>query len=198
MSRAETIDVGRWRLEFLWLGDRFAHTLARRAPAGLDDEPRPLWASVEGAPDLAWPPSPALQYLHRESRPGGVEVALLVGQAGKSHWSLSIALDPDPDSVTWEVACRVHDEPTWLGSSYRSTSSDPQRPLRSRWEWTWTAGVSEVLELSNTGFASPAALELVDAPEPRWCLRPAGTAGPVPRTICWGYRLLTVAPVSRS
>src|SRR6185295_18953513 len=80
--------------------DRYAHRIALVC----DSETTPLAESVEGWPEDDWPPSPALQQLQMEDRPrqsphphplpkGEGEdhaVALLVGMAGHSHWSLGV------------------------------------------------------------------------------------------------------------
>jgi hypothetical protein len=104
-------------LTFEWHNDRFAHrvTLATDAQS---DEAAPLLASMEGSQDDVWPDSPPLQECHVESRPDGRQVALLVGRAGRSHWSLSVLSDPVAGSLLFEVACRFSGEPNWLGSRY--------------------------------------------------------------------------------
>ena len=51
---------------------------------------RPLLESIEGTATDDWPPSPPLQSLSIETLPDGRRVALLVGMAGRSHWSASI------------------------------------------------------------------------------------------------------------
>lgn len=78
-----------------------------------------LLESIEGTPDDDWPPSPALQELHLEERPDGRRLALLVGMAGTSHWSLSVELDPVQRRALFDVACRVKRPPGKLGSAYR-------------------------------------------------------------------------------
>lgn len=118
------IPVGRLQLVFQWQGDRYGHRLdlapgdARAtgaAPAFLE--------SVEGRPDDAWPASPPLQECHVEPRADGRTVALLVGRAGKSHWSLSVLCDPATSGLLFEVACRLAGEPKWLGSRYRASGT---------------------------------------------------------------------------
>lgn len=74
------------RVRFAWRGDRYAHEVSWFDGRDWTD----VLSSVEGSPLDAWPASPPLQSLHFESRPGNRELALLVGMAGKSHWSVSI------------------------------------------------------------------------------------------------------------
>lgn len=114
MSDGLVVQCGVWRIEFFRAGDRYAHTI--EAP-GLA-----RYSSVEGEGDPLWPSSPPFQELHRETR-GEAEVILLVGRAGKSHWSASVELAPAQNRVTFDVACRVHRPPVWLGATYRGPSA---------------------------------------------------------------------------
>jgi hypothetical protein len=95
-------------------GDRYGHQISRYFSDGIVG----LLVSHEGTSDDVWPPSPVLQSLHLERRPGGVQTALLVGTAGRSHWSLSVEADATRNRLLFDVACRIHDAPEWLGSSY--------------------------------------------------------------------------------
>jgi hypothetical protein len=100
----------------VWQGDRFAHevSLAGAEQAEL------LLRSVEGAASEAWPASPPLQSLHVEEQRGR-QVALLVGMAGKCHWSAAVELDHEHSRLHWDVACRIRaGELAWLGSRYQS------------------------------------------------------------------------------
>lgn len=96
-------------------GDRIAHRIVIVDQAG----ERLLLESVEGTPDDPWPPSPALQEGRIESA-AGRGVAMLVGMAGKSHWSVSIEADAERESLTFDVACRIKQSAEWLGSIYSS------------------------------------------------------------------------------
>lgn len=77
----------------------------------------PLLQSVEGTSADRWPTSPALQSLHFETQAAGKDVALLVGQAGRSHWSASIATT-GPNELEFDHACRVQELPEFLGCTY--------------------------------------------------------------------------------
>lgn len=77
-----------------------------------------LLESVEGGGDDPWPPSPPLQELHIERQAVGREVALLVGRAGRSHWSLSV--EAFENRLVLDAACRLSTDAEWLGSSYRA------------------------------------------------------------------------------
>lgn len=132
MTRVATrsVDFGAFRVDFVRQGDRIAHVVYAASPA--DDPARPgrieLLRSVESSADAAWLASPPLQELHVEER-GGEPVALLVGRAGKNHWSASIGCErdvanDDGNSATGrqklviDIACRVSSLPTTLASTY--------------------------------------------------------------------------------
>lgn len=104
------------RVTFVWHRDRFAHTIA----AVNGDVITPLLASEEGLADNSWPPSPALQELSIEQRSETNRVALLVGMAGTSHWSLSVEADDSCRRLIFDVAARVKELPVQLASSYRT------------------------------------------------------------------------------
>ena len=104
-------------VEFTWLADRFVHVVRRAEEATADS----VLCSIEGGPDEAWPPSPPLQQLSRESI-AGQDVILGVGAAGVSHWSVSVESVPvgDAYALKFELACRSKQSAEFLGSSYRS------------------------------------------------------------------------------
>ena len=123
--------------------DRYGHeiacvtgpvaTVCLRAELGRDRDP--------------WPASPPLQQGSLEPSSRGRQMALLIGMAGKSHWSQSVETDSAATSLTFDVACRVHRQPVWLGSSYRRTI--PSRLSASTVRLTVAAGI----ELALTGEA---------------------------------------------
>ncbi len=194
-SPNSTLRAGRWLLELTWQTDRYRQRLWRLPPGAQQIAPHPssplgqvLVNSVEGSAEQPWPPSPPLQQAHCESRPGGQQVALLVGLAGRSHWSLAITLDPQSDCVTWEAACRLQEEPEWLGSTYQIA---PEAELVvGGAEGTPSCPGSPSPRLSVQGFPSPARVVTPEATDRRLQLAPAGTAGPLPRTVCWSYRIV--------
>lgn len=79
----------------------------------------PILASVEGDDEDRWPDSPALQQIQLEERPQG-PVALLVGMAGTSHWSVGIEAEPSNRQMVFDIACRAREVPLRLGSAYRT------------------------------------------------------------------------------
>jgi hypothetical protein len=80
---------------------------------------RAVLESLEGTPDEAWPSSPPFQSATYEQKPEG-PVILLVGMAGKSHWSASVELEGSDGQIRFDVACRaMHPPKEALGSRYR-------------------------------------------------------------------------------
>lgn len=99
---------------FDWHGDRHSHRIQYvQSDLALD-----LLHSVEGVGSESWPASPPLQQLSIESRPTG-DVGLLLGMAGKSHWSASIEADHVHQRLVFDIACRTNEPSERLISSYR-------------------------------------------------------------------------------
>ena len=111
------------RLEFRWLDDRYGHLISRIQG---DCDPEPLLESLEGAPLDAWPSSPPLQSLTIAELPDGRTAALLVGMAGRTHWSASIEPAADCAGLIVDIACRLASPPGSLGSHYRWLTSGSQ------------------------------------------------------------------------
>ncbi len=103
------------QLQFRWVHDRFSHSLS----VILGDRIVPILESIEGTDVDTWPPSPPLQQLSIEELRPSVRVGLLVGMAGKSHWSLSADPIDDRAAFTLDVACRSREATTHLGSKYQ-------------------------------------------------------------------------------
>ncbi len=103
--------AGALRVEFPRIDDRYHH----RVFLVRDGEPQLLLTSVEGTPEEYWPSSPPLQQLSIEDR-GDLQVALAVGMAGSSHWSMSV--ESSLTRLTFDYACRCREEPEWLGTTY--------------------------------------------------------------------------------
>ena len=106
------------RVAFANHGDRMAHAIAYVERSSNAERITELCASLEGAANETWPPSSPLQSLSIEQRASG-NVALLVGMAGRSHWSASFATFAGSTRILVEHACRVSGEAERLGSGYR-------------------------------------------------------------------------------
>jgi len=101
--------------------DRYGHTISMVDPSG---GITPLLRSGEGVTEDDWPPSPPLQTLSMEKLSDARTVALLVGMAGRSHWSESVEPVIGEAKIVFDVACRYvpHQQfprpPGQLGSHY--------------------------------------------------------------------------------
>jgi hypothetical protein len=152
----EAIERGDLRVVFRWRGDRYGHTIERL----IDGNWWPLLESIEGTADDDWPPSPVLQSLHIERRPSG-PVALLVGQAGSSHWSASVEADWDRSELVFDVACRVTRCDSQVGSTYRALQPDTDSLIAlvarlndsivsAKGDSDWTIGPGRIAEAPAT------------------------------------------------
>ena len=66
--------------------------------------------------------SPPLVELSAINLQGGPAL-LAVGLAGRSHFSASVRPHPErADTLLFEIACRVKERPSWLGSTYATGS----------------------------------------------------------------------------
>jgi hypothetical protein len=172
-TQERLLEAGDLRVRFYWHLDRYAHEVSRR----IDGDWRPLLTSIEGSPQDDWPASPPFQSLHIDERDDGRTLALLVGMAGKSHWSASIEIETreqEPTTcVSFDVACRVRDCPPGpLRSAYRA--ADP------------TASAAGGLKIELSHRYGPAELQHAGG-ESRVVAKPNADAGP--QTIRWDYRL---------
>lgn len=103
------------QVRFSWHQDRHCHTISLL----VDGRAVPVLESLEGTSIEDWPPSPPLQQLSVEELRPQTQVALLVGMAGKSHWSMSVEPAGDRAAFVFDVACRARDAVEQLGSGYR-------------------------------------------------------------------------------
>ncbi|MBX9790687.1 MAG: hypothetical protein K2Y37_17355 [Pirellulales bacterium] len=115
------LTAGSLRVRFVRRGDRFAHFVEQV----VDDRAVVLLESIEGTAAEHWPASPPVQELEPAAGPRAgqslgdqSQIVWLIGRAGASHWSASVEALPS-GIVTFDIACRVHSAPDWLGSRYR-------------------------------------------------------------------------------
>lgn len=110
------------RIEMCRRGDRYGHLMS---VVETDGHIEPLLESVEGTASDAWPTSPPLQSLSIEEIAPGRRAALLVGMAGRSHWSASIESVAGDAAFVFDLACRTSEASPRLGSSYRTVATGP-------------------------------------------------------------------------
>ncbi len=102
------------RMVVEWRGDRFRHFIITRE----QNNCRSKLESIEGTTMDLWPTSPALQSIHMP-HDSNWRTAMLVGMAGRSHWSMCIEADFDNDRFHFDAACRLQEPPNWIGSTYQ-------------------------------------------------------------------------------
>jgi len=142
------LQAGAMEVVFEWANDRWGHRVLAGGTVRVE--------SVEGpappADDPRWPASPVLTEVSLIDI-GGRQAILGVGLAGRSHFSASITSHPRlADTLLFEIACRVQEEPEWLGTTYRTAGSDTKTmgivvpladtvgPLPRTIQWTYAFG----------------------------------------------------------
>lgn len=173
---ATNVCSGALEVRFVWAVDRWSHCVV------LDGQP--VWQSLEGPwpcdRDPDWPASPAFVEIDRVGS-GPLAAVVAVGLAGRTHYSVSISADAHrPAALLFDVACRIHQTPQWIGTSYAPmAASVTAESLLAR---AVIEPVSQcVLEIGdpivqlratgNDAFAS------------------AGSPFPGPTTVVWSYRI---------
>ena len=162
---AVQLAAGQTLVVFTWIGDRWAHRIAIAGAA-----PSAGWTSLDGplapADDPRWPASPVLVELSRVDVPGGhagSRPAIVgVGLAGRSHYSASIAIDPrDAATIRFEIACRLHESPGWLGSTYRQgdrlfrlTPLDTSTVLPRTVVWAYSIGPLGISDVDGAALST--------------------------------------------
>jgi hypothetical protein len=115
------LGVGGLAVVFSRAADRYRHEVS----IGVGNDRRVILSSFEGSANDIWPRSPPFQELHVQGRGNEAETALLVGRAGRSHWSASVELDGARQALMFDVACRCSGPIDWLGTSYKCIAENP-------------------------------------------------------------------------
>jgi len=187
-NRDQLLESDRLRVRFWFCEDRYAHEIWLAAGGNWIA----VLASLEGTPQEDWPASPPLQSLHFERAGTAGQTALLVGMAGKNHWSASVELDPAGDRAHFDVACRIRDPIAHLlASTYRAASgvtlSGPRDgPIEFK-------TLHALLEISADDPAG-ARVELVKGGGR--IVVDGALGGDSPRTVRWRYTLRAIDPPS--
>src|SRR4051794_16817168 len=142
----------RLRLEFVWRNDRYQQIVSAIDPQG---HFQVLLESIEGSATDDWPPSPPLQTLTLEQLPDGRRVALLLGMAGRSHWSASVEPLAGEAKIAVDVACRHATQVVWLGSRYRRVGDVGASLPVSTGENTSVADSGQVIDIMPVTTAAP-------------------------------------------
>lgn len=167
------------RVAFIWDEDRYGHEIAC-----LDGRSVVVCLAAEtGREQDPWPASPALQQLSFHEVEPGRRGALLVGMAGKSHWSQSVEVDADTTSLTFDVACRVQAQPQWLGSRYRTRDGVWTGPTP---EGRSATGPRVELNIEPGANLHPSRIEMAGS---RLVIAPDWRTLRIPATVRWKYRI---------
>ena len=145
-----------------------------------------LMESVEGTADDVWPPSPVLQTLSVENRSQQRQVALMMGMAGKNHWSVSIENDPQERKLTFDVACRIAEASSKLGTQYRTSSAITLLAEDHGVEVTVAGRRCQVM-LESTGGRGES--DVIRHRNGIIRIIPTKELSTFPDTICWKYSL---------
>jgi hypothetical protein len=165
IENASSLVLPNIRVDFDWRGDRYGHAVS----VLVDDAWRELLRSQEGEPDDPWPPSPPLQHLIFSKRQDGATIALLVGSAGSSHWSMSVEPLGDRKEYLFDVACCGGGQPIRVGSAYFvSVDVRCDNPPSSRWlfEYGATCSIGSIPEDECQCSIAVESRRLLVAPEP--------------------------------
>lgn len=139
-------------MEFEWAGDRWRHRVLKGDVVLLESMEGPLHPGG----DPRWPASPVLTEVS-EVDAGGRKALVGVGLAGRSHFSASITADRgQPETLVFELACRIQEAPSWLGSTYRMAGAGdaaaripahaaPTGSLPRTVTWTYAIGPGGIL-----------------------------------------------------
>lgn len=114
VDAAPLLAAGNLQLRITTLHDRHGHAIE----ANINGSLVTLLESIEGDASQAWPTSPALQSLDITELDSG-PVALLVGMAGRNHWSASYEARTSEEALILDWACRTTGEPGQLWTTYR-------------------------------------------------------------------------------
>ncbi len=192
---------GPLRLSFVKHRDRYAQRLEIKVANQSNEAENadkggmfmPLWETMEAVTaanhsSTDWPASPPLQEVHFETRPDGRQIALAVGRAGSSHWSLSVEPFTAGCGFVMDVACRVREIPLWLGSSYRRVTGKDQLLESATYLSDDHRNLSERIQFApSPEFEEQTRLEFYLE---GWNICPADLHGPLPRTIRWQYHVI--------
>lgn len=167
------------RITFDWRADRYGHELA----CLVDRQPSRLLISLEGNAQERWPASPPFQQLSIEARADGSQVALLVGMAGKSHWSGSVRVAPDRPRLEFDIACLAREVPRLVGSCY-AMEREPSEGDTAQLSFSLADGRAAFL---TVGSIAEAPLGQIQTAGSRVVIRGTAAAAALPQTIRWNY-----------
>jgi hypothetical protein len=187
-SPAAVLEAGKLRVVFFRQGDRYTHRIELFDAASSDW--RPVWESLEGSADEVWPPSPPLQQLHVERRAEG-PVALLVGMAGRTHWSAAVEVLSDPaggpgapPAIRFDIAARVPPQVRSEGPQSAPRLASTYQSLSHEADGRVLLFPLEVTEFAETETGPIRRRTFVPSQPP--------AIAPAAQTISWRYRIESI------
>jgi hypothetical protein len=131
-----------------------------------------------------WPPSPAWQEMVGEVHQSG-PVILGIGRAGRSHWSAVWQVELSNSLVDVQVACRIHDVPERLGTTFQIAEGVPFELISSGQP---LAGVRVGKLVLHSG--QQTRIDISSQSVRRMTVRPdEDDTGTLPATRQWTYRI---------
>ena len=169
--------------------DRF-HTLISCIAKG-EDDPIDLLKSVNGSSQDTWPPTGTLQEILPQKVEGGNLIAG-IGRSGKSHWSVVISATAG-GYLEFDYACRIKEDPAWLGSTYELLRGEPIAASRERCEIVLpTRSLHLIVQTVNAETGDPGRSQpetQLDLGSQDLRISPWSQNESLPRTERWKYRM---------
>ncbi|MDP7019253.1 MAG: hypothetical protein QGG36_25875 [Pirellulaceae bacterium] len=164
-------------VEFSRTADRVAHAVfAQRG-----DDRELLFQSVEGEDDDGWPSSPPFQEADMVDHLAEPAL-LLVGMAGKSHWSGSVEVESARRALVFDVACRVVGVKPRIGSEYVAPANHAQETSGEGIVFT-----SELLGVSGHLSGRTGNITAQRSSRENCRIDVNAAYRPDPQTVRWGY-----------
>jgi hypothetical protein len=122
-------------VQFRWESDRWSHrVLVAGDPCWQSEELDEVTSTCQNLGiSPQWPAAPVfteISLIHTGNGPA----LLAVGRAGRSHFSASMAAAlTEPDTIAAELACRLQEQPGWLGSTYQRLPAAGQTGACPAW-----------------------------------------------------------------
>ena len=142
--------------------------------------------SVDRDHGAAWSASPVIQDLSKQETSTGTFLAG-VGMAGTNHWSVVIETRPDAAAIEFDCACRVKQEPKWMGSTYSIRNAIAHQAAEHR----PTLAVGDTVIVCET-YRNQSARWIAETPGSLSIVPSLEPTGELPRTIRWKYRFFVV------
>lgn len=133
-----------------------------------------------------WPLSPPWQEAVSEKH-GDQNVLMAIGRAGRSHWSGCWRIVPESggEAIEAEIACRIHDPPDFLGSTFRVAGR--QEVVSENGDRIAIVGEDATI----TFYTDPLLAHVQKTSDSLFSIQPVlALPSPVPDTVSYRYRII--------